>query len=311
MSTGSTPWIDIFSSYEDEVKVVKGELRIGESGLYNIASKLYFGETPEKEEFVKVSKSLIEFGESSPVTSRFFLAFLRRLPFGVSALIPVNRQRKRSYEKLLPGFTLYSSYMLKELEWLIINMNSLDSSSRRIKIKKIMNKYIKSLESCCYADDQIIIDQLVSPRLLFDEKYGYVIAEIFDHMKFIVVRRDPRDQFIDLLRKKKKNYHLMKPEEASIAFINEYLPRYDRMLSMLDKDSDCKIVDVWFEDIFFNFEEVLIRLESFIGLKSRPSAFNSFNFSEASSKVKMYNCTEYSKEIALIEDRMRRHLYLP
>ncbi len=50
VSTGSTPWIDIVSAYE-EVKVLEGELRIGESGLYDIASKIYAHETPTAEEF--------------------------------------------------------------------------------------------------------------------------------------------------------------------------------------------------------------------------------------------------------------------
>jgi len=50
VSTGSTPWIEIVSSYE-EVKVFKGELRIGESGLYTLASRIYSNEVPDKLEF--------------------------------------------------------------------------------------------------------------------------------------------------------------------------------------------------------------------------------------------------------------------
>ncbi len=101
----------------------------------------------------------------------------------------------------------------------------------------------------------------------------------------------------------------MKPNEAVSHYVNEYLPRYDRMSAMLENCDPRKITDVWFEDIFFDFETALHKLEELAELKRRPAVFNCFDFSDAFAKVKMYESDEFSKETALIKERMGRHLY--
>ena len=311
VSTGSSPWIDIVSAYED-VGVLEKELRIGESGLYSIASKIYLQNTPTKNEFSQVKRSLTEFGQQVPLPQRLAFALFTRLP-GISADIQTEitqyLSRKRSYDKFFPGFTLYSGRMLKELELLIDELKHLKNSEKKLKIEKIMNEYIASLEKCICSDKKIVFNQLISPRLLFDEKYGCVASNVFSEVKIIVVRRDPRDQFIDLLLKKKKGYHLMQTNEAASLFVNEYIPRYDRMVDMLETCNHSNIIDVWFEDIFFDFETALNKVETFLGLKSRPNFFHTFDFSDASSKVKMHENNKFSKEVAFIKDNMGRHLY--
>lgn len=311
VSTGSTPWINIVSAYE-EVRVLEGELRIGESGLYNIASQIYAQETPTEDEFLEVKKSLIGFGQKIPTASRLAFSLLLRLPGAPPSIIhKVNQYRsgKRSYDKRLPGFSLYSKNMLKELELFVNEAESLEISTRNLKIKKLMDTYFSSLKKCISNDKKVVIDQLITPRLLFDERYGCVISDILSDVKIIVVRRDPRDQFIDLVLKKKKRYHTMPPSEAAACFVNEYLPRYERMSAMLENCDPNKIADVWFEDIFFDFETALSKLESFTGLKKRPTAFNCFDFSDAFLKVKMHESEAFSKETDFIKDKMKRHLY--
>ena len=131
VSTGSSPWIDIVSAYED-VGVLEKELRIGESGLYSIASKIYLQNTPTKNEFSQVKRSLTEFGQQVPLPLRLAFALFTRLP-GISAGIKTEitkyRSRKRSYDKFLPGFSLYSRRMLKELEILIGELKQLENLS--------------------------------------------------------------------------------------------------------------------------------------------------------------------------------------
>lgn len=311
VSTGSTPWIDIISAY-DEVKVVDSELRIGESGLYEIISKLYTDQATTEEEFFKVKNSLINFGQKIPLASRLVFSILLRLP-GISpgTINKVNqyREEKRSYDKRLPGFSLYSKIMLKELELFNNETSSLAIPTRKLKIQQLMNTYFSSLKSCASSDKKVVFDQLFAPRLLFDKRCGCTIPDILSNVKIVVVRRDPRDQFIDFLLKRKKRYHTMKPSEAASHFVSEYLPRYDRMSAMLENCDPSKVTDVWFEDIFFDFETALCKLEDFAELKKRPTVFNCFDFSDAFAKVKMYESSEFSNETAFIKESMGRHLY--
>jgi hypothetical protein len=311
VSTGSTPWIDIISAY-NEVQVMDGELRIGESGLYDIVSKIYAQQTPTQEEFFKVRKSLLGFGEKIPITSRVAFSLLLRLP-GVAPTVidKINQYQlgKRSYDNRLPGFSLCSKNMLEELELFLNEASSFEASIRKLKIQQLMGTYFSSLKNCISSDKKVVFDQLFAPRLLFDIYYGCLIPDILSNVKIVVVRRDPRDQFIDLVLKRKKRYHTMKPSEAASHFVNEYLPRYDRMSAMLENCDTSKVTDVWFEDIFFDFETALCKLEAFAELQSRPAAFSCFDFSEAFAKVKMYESSPFANETAFIKDSMRKHLY--
>lgn len=311
VSTGSTPWIDIISAY-NEVQVMDGELRLGESGLYDIISKIYTQQTPTQEEFFNVKKTLIGFGEKLPITSRIAFSFLHRLPGASPTIInKVNEYRKgrRSYDTRLPGFLSCTKHMLKELELLLNNTNNSDAHTRKIKTQQLMSTYFSSLQKCISSDKKVVFDQLFTPRLLFDMHYGCIMPETLSNVKIVVVRRDPRDQFIDLVLKRKKRYHTMKPCEAASLFVNEYLPRYDRMSAMLENCDPSKVTDVWFEDIFFDFETALSKLEELADLKTRPSVFHCFDFSDAFAKVKMYEKDSFSKETDFIKDRMHSHLY--
>ncbi|MDI5921860.1 sulfotransferase domain-containing protein [Halomonas sp. LR5S13] len=313
ISTGSTPWIDIISSYS-EVNVLPGEIRLGESGFYNILSKLYWNIPPSLEDYQCVEKMLVDYGKSIPLPAKiaiYFLVNVPGIPNSIRSYASGYRLRKRGYNKLLPGFTLCSTDMLKKLKTLIDNFNTLDANVRRLRLFSLVDEYLYSLEKLMASNesDRVIIDQLVTPRLLFDVRYGPVISDIMSTLKIIVVRRDPRDQFIDMLLKKKKHYHIMSADEAVRVYVDQYLPRYDQMETMLERCDSSKVLSIWFEDIFFNFESALDKVESFIGLKKRPSDFNNFDFHEGSKKIQMYSSGEFSKEVAFIEDSMRRHLY--
>lgn len=311
VSTGSTPWIDIISAY-DEVGVMNGELRIGESGLYDIVSKIYTNQTTTEEEFLKVKKSLIGFGKKAPIVSRVAFSFLLRLPRVPSFIIDqINQHQlgKRSYDKRLPGFSLCSKKMLNDLNILLNEEISIEISTRKLKLQQLMETYFSSLKNSISNDKKVVFDQLFTPRLLFDIRSGCTMPDILTNVKIIVVRRDPRDQFIDLLLKRKKRYHTMKPCEAAGHFVSEYLPRYDRMSAMLKNCDPSKVTELWFEDIFFDFETALGKLEKFAELKKRPAAFNCFDFSDAFSKVKMYESGSFPNEIDYIKNCMGRHLY--
>jgi hypothetical protein len=81
------------------------------------------------------------------------------------------------------------------------------------------------------------------------------------------------------------------------------------MSAMLENCDPSKVTDVWFEDIFFDFETALSKLEELADLKTRPSVFHCFDFSDAFAKVKMYEKDSFSKETDFIKDRMHSHLY--
>ncbi|MGM1051923.1 MAG: sulfotransferase [Pseudomonadota bacterium] len=313
ISTGSTPWIDIISSY-DKVNVLAGELRIGESGLYEILYKLYLNIPPSIEEYQCVEKLLLEYAQNVTIVTHAALSILIRipgLPNSIRRNISSYRLRKRGYNKLLPGFSLYSKEMLKKVLFLIENYDAFDNNTRRLRLVSLMEEYLCYFEKTIVNDDKdiAVIDQLVPPRLLFDERYGPIILNIMSALKIIVVRRDPRDQFIDMLRKKKKRYHIMSRGDAVSTYVDQYLPRYDRMEAMLKGCDSSRVLDIWFEDIFFDYESTLNKLESFIGLKTNGPLFTSIDFSAASRKIKMYNTGEFSQEVAFIEGSMKRHLY--
>ena len=59
---------------------MKGELRIGDSGLYTLLSRIYTNETPSLEEFGKVRASLVEYGKKRSLAVRLAVAMLSRSP---------------------------------------------------------------------------------------------------------------------------------------------------------------------------------------------------------------------------------------
>lgn len=315
VSTGSSPWIDILSA-TPELLVVKGELRIGESGLYQAISKLYLNKNLSRGEVLDVESILLGYGEPIPIPLRITLAALSRmpgLPDSLEEKIRKYRLGRRGYDKVVPGFSKHSRYMVGKLASLVERSGEYDSQIMKGEVVSLMSEYFSLLRGDFKSDNSptqnVIIDQLVAPRLLFDELYGPLLTEILIDVKFVIVRRDPRDQFIDLLVKKKKRLYKMNLESAAKTFVDEYLPRYDRMQSMLEVCDSGRVIDIWFEDILFNLSGALNRLEYFMGRKNDTLALGCIDKDVISKKIGMYDAPKYASQMSYIEKHMWKHLY--
>lgn len=318
IATGSSPWIDILSSCPG-FRSVKGELRIGDSGLYTLLSRIYTNETPSLEEFGKVRASLVEYGKKRSLAVRLAVAMLSRspgLPKGVEKKIREYRAGdagKRGYNQIITEFSAHSSRMVDELMDLVERADSLDEAETQDQLKYLMSEYVSLLFSDPHAEGgaerKVVIDQLFAPKFIFDKRYGMVLPKIFDDVKFVVVRRDPRDQFIDLLAKKRNGYNRMSPDSAVSTFLESYLPRYDRMKRLLKTCDTGRVHAVWFEDIVYDLDAALFRLEKFIGLRKNSLVFGGLDQNAVAKKMKMYESGTYGKEISLIESKMEQHLY--
>lgn len=313
VSTGSTPWIDVLSNYEN-IDVIRGEMRIGEAGLYKLVARLENGEVVSQEEYSKIKDDTLRFGVRVSKVLGLLLSLVTRAP-GIPQELIGNiasyRLRYRGYENRLPGYSVATKQLFDKLYSFIECDTGLKSRDRELVLSSIVTEYFSALKKLRTGKGgaSVLFDQLISPRLLFLEDYGPTMGKLVNDVKFIVVKRDPRDQFVDLFDKKKKNYHLMRSDKAVSTYVAEYKKRFDLMESMLIECDTSKIISVWFEDLVFDFDGALSKVEKFAELGARPSNFSLFNPSIAVKKIGMYKNNKHKSEVRVIEKAMKEHLY--
>ena len=151
-------------------------------------------------------------------------------------------------------------------------------------------------------DDNIILDQFLLPFNL------YRIDNYFDEkLKVIVVERDPRDLFI-------LNKYIWNKRECNVPIptdANEFCKYYKKMRENEKPSDSNKILRIKFEDLIYNYEKTVSKIEKFLNFKSEDHVNKKSRFiPEVSIKnTQIFNDKKYAKEINIIEKQLSKYLY--
>lgn len=155
------------------------------------------------------------------------------------------------------------------------------------------------LEMCSLEGKVNVFDHLIWPQQL------HYLDELFPSgFKAIVVDRDPRDLF--LINKYKDKIPFYSTDVES--FISEYKQARERIKCV----SDNKVLFLNFEDLIYDYENTVKKIEFFLNIKSNSHDKSVCYFDPCLSieNTQLFNvCEEWKEEVSLIEKELRGSLY--
>lgn len=166
--------------------------------------------------------------------------------------------------------------------------------------KQFINTYISF--STTDNDKTLILDHFLLPHNL------YRLPNYFDdNIRIFVVERDPRDVYIQQMNQRHQR------SESIPMQIDEYISFW-RDLRRIEKPiEDNRICRINFEDLIYDYDETVSKIERFCGLNSAdhidPKKYFTPEKSIKNTKLYVGN-TEYRTEIEKIERELPEYLYL-
>ena len=326
MASGSSAFTDLLSEY-DGVDCSNSSFEYiflhCPNGLFDLEDKLLIGNNAIRSDealhcFIKTMTSLYNnsghwTGNYKKNVSERFLddcnAFINELdPMRFSNLIwynqenPINNRMKaqlflrRVLRKLSFGkVTIPRPISYKDTLFAFPSEQQFYSAARHFLDKFYKHMGIES--------NSIVLDQLILPQNLNRMKNYFN-----DDMRVVIVDRDPRDVFIS----NKYIYHCKDvpfPSEAS-QFCKMY--RSMRELNHANDINDKRILRVHFEDLIYNYQDTVDRINSFIGVdeSNHIRKMECFNPSVSIFNTQLFRKEEYKDEgIELIENELNEYLY--
>lgn len=167
---------------------------------------------------------------------------------------------------------------------------------------RAVRKYTKNLFECLADVDKdfIMLDQLVPPTNT--ERY----LNYFDNIKVICVERDPRDLYI--LEKEKYRWGIIPYRD-----VYEFCEWYRITRSQKQGSESGDVLNIYFEDLIYKYEETANKLREFVGLKKeehvRPQTM--FVPEKSRKNTRLYEqYPQYAEEVKIIEAMLRDYLYV-
>lgn len=134
------------------------------------------------------------------------------------------------------------------------------------------------------------------------------MPHLCDHLikerhKTIVVRRDPRDTFILINELGGKNKPVPKDVKNFIEF-------YRKTIADTIIDDDDSLLSLQFEDLIYNYERTVTKVESFLGIEKHKYKFRFFDPQKSINNtqlVKLY--PKYTEKIKEIEEELKPYIF--
>ncbi len=144
----------------------------------------------------------------------------------------------------------------------------------------------------------LVMDQMFPPDVpdLF-QKY------VNEKHKLIIVRRDPRDTYLAM--KKMSSFPYPIPKN-----VNDFVWFYKTIvMGTVLKDSQ-NVLSVHFEDLIYEYEQTVNKIEQFVGLKSHSRPYECFNPNVSKNNTQLHSLyPEYASDIKIIERELSDYLY--
>lgn len=160
----------------------------------------------------------------------------------------------------------------------------------------LVNLYTNCIKAKGLKANTIILDQAF-PANKFEKANRY-----FDELKFIIVDRDPRDNFMDLVN----GEYLIGKEIAKSHNIDKFIQYYKKIREgSLDYESK-QVLYIKFEDLVLNYENTVTKILDFLE-EEREVHINKFMYlqpEKSSKNIGMWKSYEYQDEIRKIEKEL-------
>lgn len=335
-STGSSAVYDLLREYStctEEIyrdNPVEHILLYMPNGLFDLEDKLLIGNSIHRSDeamnaFYQAMKDLYEnnyqvFGNYKKRYGKRFMAAVERL---IEDLTEYKVKGNWYYDNQMQFSLVHTAastfHMIRKQP---INANYFENISHRDKYSDNVTRYAFPTETAFYqrasafireffsmaqGNNQgvLLLDHLILPHNVFRLPRYFEDNEL----KVIIVDRDPRDVYIDILKRQKRDGE-MPPVPIDI---KDYV-RFCRVLRESERlvQLPGQVLRIQYEDLFNKYEETVSLVERFCGFTpdqhKNPGRF--FKPSLSNTFLYQYKIdTKWTKQIKFIEDNLQDYLY--
>jgi hypothetical protein len=294
LRSGSSALIDFLRPYP-QLQIIDPEFRIFEVGLDELIGSLAKGEKVADDFFEKVQSTTLSYGRIPNVFDKILYQLTARMPGVATRYYQRKGKRISNYDRLFPGFTQSTTTLFEELA----TLSQVEPQNRIQRQRKLQNLF------GTYFDNILAHFPSAKPRQIpvFNQLIRSRIAElpeILPQSKSIVVLRDPRDQFCDIVQTPHKWPEFSGPQRAD-NFIRMMKKKVRNSRKFIRKNPS-NTHAIFFEDLVQAPDRVRKQLESFLQIPPLPStAPESFDPNLAETKMDLYRSHPAPAEIHKIE----------
>lgn len=144
--------------------------------------------------------------------------------------------------------------------------------------------------------------------LVLDQSVPPDVPNLFDHYikenhKTIVVRRDPRDNFITINELK----GIGRPVPTKV---DDFILFYKKIVAETKLPDSENLLSINFEDLIYDYDQTVKRIENFVGIKSHINKESFFIPNKSINNTQLVEIyPQYQKEICKIEEELQDCLY--
>lgn len=199
-----------------------------------------------------------------------------------------------------PGFKYFFNKLLRKFRIKKLDQNMYYSNIDGKQFDQYCKEYINDIFGSYCEDNLMILDQSV-PAQYLDEASHY-----FDNYKMVLVDRDPRDIYCDLIKCNGLIGKELKKGDNVDLFVDWFLG-FRKKNEKIKKDN---LLRVSFEDLVNNYEEKVKEIERFIGFDSSAHINAKQYFDPQKSKHNIGLWKDYSNQDAMNEIAKRLPQYI-
>lgn len=328
--TGSSAVLDLLSEYDS---CTKGKVKHYEhipfytpNGLFDLEDKLLNGNNIHRsdeaiESFIKEMERLTEnnFGWFGAYKKNYGNEFMKIYTDFINEITDYYFEGKWSYDFIDYRFSFYK--FIKDIGKLLLKRGKNENIGKILNIKKdniirssfvtekeffkaarlFVDKYMNMISES--SNKNIIFDHLILPHNLFR------IPKYFgDDFRAIVVERDIRDMYV-------LSKYIWPSMGLAAPFPKEekdFVEFWKKMRLCEKQIEDNRILRINFEDLIYNYEDTVIKIEKFLNLDSNSHVNKKNIFIPEKSIKNTQNYLikeEWIKEIEYIENNLSEYLY--
>lgn len=197
----------------------------------------------------------------------------------------IHKDHSESFTKSIPVFMEREPFYMHEVE-----------EERFIDITR---KYLRKLFSSMSDKPYMIVDHFVSTSTIDD------CTRYLDDARVFVVDRDPRDIFLSAR-------YRWRAMDIPSNDVNVFCDYYKWSREIPEHNDKSKIMRVQFEDLIFNYDETVSKIELWLGLSPDSHKYPKKRFDPkvSGTHCRLWEQYPHEKEnIAIIENRLSKWLY--
>lgn len=286
IKTGSSAVFDMLNEYHLVSSSSPHEFKPFNNGLYEYIFDLQIG-AEGKHKLIK-SKKLKELS-----SNRVFW----RLTNYLNALTPRLFSKTYCYEKDYPGYRDALVEFIDNLYYIKTGNHS--EKTKFFMLKNILTTFIAKIVHSLRTNNVVVFNQLIKPEHI-------KLLNYLEHTKAIIVYRDPRDQFAEIISKKIVPVQY-RDQSRVFRFVSWHKERR-KIIESLREQSNLLVIN--FENLVFAEERTRRLMEQFLSLKSNHYDKNKFFFKDKAKRaVGIYKNIIPPVELQYIEDNLKELLW--